>query len=35
MIALRFYGSGAQLQVVGDTLGFDKSKVINRSENTS
>jgi hypothetical protein len=27
MIALRFYGSGAQLQVVGDTLGFDKSTV--------
>ena len=27
MIALRFYGSGAQLQVVGDTLGFDKSTI--------
>jgi hypothetical protein len=27
MIALRFYGSGAQLQVVGDTLSFDKSTV--------
>ena len=27
MIALRFYASGAQLQVVGDTLGFDKSTV--------
>jgi len=27
MIAQRFYASGAQLQVVGDTLGFDKSTV--------
>lgn len=27
MIALRFYGSGSQLQVVGDTMGFDKSTV--------
>ena len=27
MIALRFYANGAQLQVVGDTLGFDKSTV--------
>ncbi|XP_071176614.1 putative nuclease HARBI1 [Mytilus edulis] len=33
MIALRFYGSGSHLQVVGDTMGFDKStvsRVINR-----
>ncbi|VDI63605.1 Hypothetical predicted protein [Mytilus galloprovincialis] len=27
MIALRFYGSGSHLQVVGDTMGFDKSTV--------
>ncbi|CAG2192390.1 HARBI1 [Mytilus edulis] len=27
MIALRFYGSGSQLQVVGDTMGYDKSTV--------
>ena len=27
LIALRFYGSGAQLQVVGDTMGYDKSTV--------
>ncbi|CAC5398513.1 HARBI1 [Mytilus coruscus] len=27
LIALRFYGSGSQLQVVGDTMGFDKSIV--------
>ena len=27
MIALRFYASGAQMQVVGDTMGLDKSTV--------
>ncbi|CAC5408556.1 FGFR2 [Mytilus coruscus] len=27
MIALRFYGSGSQMQVVGDIMGFDKSTV--------
>jgi DNA-binding MarR family transcriptional regulator len=27
MIALKYYGSGTQLQVVGDTLDFDKSTV--------
>ncbi|CAC5394665.1 HARBI1 [Mytilus coruscus] len=27
MIALRFYGSGSQTQVVGDTMGYDKSTV--------
>ena len=27
MIALRFYASGSQLQVIGDTMGFNKSTV--------
>ncbi|CAG2255725.1 HARBI1 [Mytilus edulis] len=38
MIALRFYGSGSHLQVVGDTMGFDKStvsRVIDRVTDSS
>lgn len=27
MIALLFYGSGSQMQAIGDTIGYDKSTV--------